>query len=74
MHLLAGTLPSQAAGTGGGIVCACFSVGKNSIIDAIREKHLGTTEEVGQCLKAGTNCGSCIPEIKALLRQTQSAA
>jgi assimilatory nitrate reductase catalytic subunit len=49
-------------------------VGKNSIIDAIREKRLGTAEEVGQCLKAGTNCGSCIPEIKALLRQAQSAA
>jgi assimilatory nitrate reductase catalytic subunit len=73
MHLLAGTLPSQAA-AGGSIVCACFSVGKNSIIDAIREKRLGTAEEVGQCLKAGTNCGSCIPEIKALLRQAQSAA
>ncbi len=74
LHLLAGTLPSQAAPASGGIVCACFSVGKNSIIDAIREKRLGTAEEVGQCLKAGTNCGSCIPEIKALLRQAQSAA
>ncbi|MEI7795283.1 MAG: (2Fe-2S)-binding protein [Methylococcaceae bacterium] len=24
-------------------------------------------QEVGNCLKAGTNCGSCVPEIKALL-------
>ena len=73
-HLLAGTLPSQASAMGGGIVCACFSVGKNAIIDAIRDKRLGTVEEVGQCLKAGTNCGTCTPEIKALLRQAQSAA
>jgi len=28
---------------------------------------------VGELLKAGTNCGSCIPEIKALLRQAQVA-
>jgi len=45
------------------IVWACFSVGKNAIIDAIRQKRPGTKEE--HCLKAGTNCGSRIPEIKA---------
>ncbi|WP_368428365.1 (2Fe-2S)-binding protein [Sulfuricaulis sp.] len=38
-------------------------MGKNAIIDAIRQKRPGTIEE--HCLKAGTNCGSCIPEIKA---------
>jgi assimilatory nitrate reductase catalytic subunit len=26
-----------------------------------------TVEAVGTCCQAGTNCGSCIPEIKALL-------
>jgi assimilatory nitrate reductase catalytic subunit len=74
LHLLAGTLPSQAAALSGGIVCACFSVGKNEIINAIREQRLGSVEAVGQCLKAGTNCGSCLPEIKAILRQAQPAA
>lgn len=48
--------------------------GQNAIINAMGEKRLSTVEEVGQCLKAGTNCGSCIPELKALLRQAQSAA
>jgi len=24
---------------------------------------------VGQCLKAGTNCGSCVPEIRRLLER-----
>jgi assimilatory nitrate reductase catalytic subunit len=69
LHLLAGTLPSQAAALSGGIVCACFSVGKNAIIQMIREKNLASVEAVGQYLKVGTNCGSCVPEIKALLRQ-----
>jgi len=51
----------------GTIVCACFNVGEKTIQSAIKEKALKTHQEVGQCLKAGTNCGSCIPEIKALL-------
>ena len=68
LHLLAGTLPSQAVALSGGIVCACFSVGKNKIINAIREQRLASVEAMGQCLKADTDCGSCLPEIKAILR------
>ncbi|MHB8535379.1 MAG: molybdopterin-dependent oxidoreductase [Sulfuricaulis sp.] len=74
LHLLAGGPPSQKPAAAGGLICSCFGVGKNAIIDAIREKQLGSVEAVGELLKAGTNCGSCIPEIKALLRQAQSAA
>ena len=51
----------------GPIVCACFNVGEKTIRSVIREKGLKTVKEVGDCLKAGTNCGSCIPEIKAML-------
>jgi len=55
-------------------VCACFGVGKNTIIDVIRQNRLVTAEAVGELLKAGTNCGSCIPDIKTLLAQARSAA
>ena len=51
----------------GQIVCSCFNVGEKTILHAVQEKGLKTHQEVGQCLKAGTNCGSCVPEIKALL-------
>jgi assimilatory nitrate reductase catalytic subunit len=51
----------------GTIICACFHVGEKTIQAAIKEQGLKTYQEVGQCLKAGTNCGSCVPEIKALL-------
>ncbi len=51
----------------GPIVCSCFNVGEKTIQAAIKEKALKSHQEVGHCLKAGTNCGSCIPEIKALL-------
>ena len=51
----------------GPIVCSCLSVYKQQIVDAIKEHNLKTVEQVGELLKAGTNCGSCISEIKQLL-------
>lgn len=52
----------------GPIVCTCFAVGKNLITEAISATSMETVEEIGRLLRAGTNCGSCIPELKALLR------
>lgn len=59
-------LPPLGTPDVGMIVCSCFNVGEKTIQAVIKEKSLKTHQEVGQCLKAGTNCGSCIPEIKAL--------
>jgi len=64
--LLTGKPPLGAPDVGA-IICACFNVGEKTIRNAIKEKGLKTHQEVGHCLKAGTNCGSCVPEIKALL-------
>ncbi len=69
ISLLSGEPPIGSAEVGA-IVCACFNVDDKSIKTAIKEKCLKTYQEVGACLKAGTNCGSCIPEIKALLSIT----
>ena len=66
MALLTG-MPPLGVADAGVIVCACFNVGEKTLRAAIRDKGLKTHQEVGQCLKAGTNCGSCVPEIKALL-------
>lgn len=49
------------------IVCACFSVGLAAIEDAVAREGLVSAVEIGRALKAGTNCGSCLPEIKAIL-------
>ncbi|WP_298609396.1 nitrate reductase [uncultured Thiothrix sp.] len=51
----------------GRTVCACFNVGEKTIRKAISEQGLKTVEEIGQCLQAGTNCGSCIPELRSFL-------
>jgi len=50
----------------GRIVCACFSVGVNTIMEAIQAGNLTSAEQIGTAPKAGTNCGSCVPEHKTL--------
>jgi assimilatory nitrate reductase catalytic subunit len=57
----------------GPIVCACFGVGRNTICDAIAA-GAGSAAEIGARLNAGTNCGSCIPELKRLIAQAGASA
>lgn len=64
--LLAGS-PGKGQEDVGRTICACFSVGENAIIKAIREQGLATKRAIGEALKAGTNCGSCLSEIKQLI-------
>jgi assimilatory nitrate reductase catalytic subunit len=64
--LLAGRDASGSTETGK-IVCACFSVREDNIRAAIRADGLVTPAAIGLVLKAGTNCGSCIPELKKLI-------
>ncbi|WP_333688131.1 nitrate reductase [Methylococcus capsulatus] len=68
--LLAGR-PLSADDDRGRIVCACFAVGENTLRRTIASETLTTAEQVGTSLKAGTNCGSCLPEIHALLAEAQ---
>jgi len=69
--LLSGKSMDGLASTGP-IVCACFGVGRTTICDAIAT-GAGTAAEIGAKLKAGTNCGSCIPELKRLITQNAVA-
>jgi assimilatory nitrate reductase catalytic subunit len=71
--LLAGQPPDPQADTGP-TVCSCFGVGRNVILKSIREHKLDTVEGLGTALKCGTNCGSCVPELKALLAAAQAEA
>ncbi len=70
--LLSGSSTDGLASTGP-IVCACFGVGRTTICDAI-VAGAGSAAEIGAQLKAGTNCGSCIPELKRLIAQTDAVA
>jgi assimilatory nitrate reductase catalytic subunit len=57
----------------GPIVCACFGVGRATICDTIAA-GARSAAEIGARLKAGTNCGSCIPELKRLIAQTDASS
>lgn len=68
MSLLS-ALPPADQEDAGRIVCACFGVGEKTIIKTINEKRLSTTQQIGDCLQAGTNCGSCLPELRGILQK-----
>jgi assimilatory nitrate reductase catalytic subunit len=51
----------------GPIVCACFGVGLAVIRDAIQSGTATSVEGIGKALRAGTNCGSCLPELKRIV-------
>ncbi|MCP1675338.1 assimilatory nitrate reductase catalytic subunit [Natronocella acetinitrilica] len=65
MALLSGNPPPGQKDAGRN-VCACFGVGENTIIEAIR-KGCRTPEAVTRRCQAGGNCGSCVPEIRDLI-------
>ena len=71
--LLAGT-PISATNSDGPLVCSCFKVGKNKIIEAIKTQNITHEKQVTACLKAGGNCGSCLPEIRGLIKSCQQEA
>lgn len=62
-----GRPPKGAASDSGRTICACFGVGEKTILHTIREQGLNSVESIGQALKAGTGCGSCVPELRRML-------
>ncbi len=64
--LLSGKTTDGVAGEGP-IVCACFGVGRNSIAAVLESGEACSAAEIGVKLRAGTNCGSCLPELKRIV-------
>ena len=59
--------PTGAAADRGPLVCACLKVGARTIETAIAE-GASTPDLVGKATGAGTNCGSCRPEIARMIK------
>ncbi|MBB6306987.1 molybdopterin-dependent oxidoreductase [Xanthobacter tagetidis] len=70
--LLAGRRAGREA-AGGPLVCACFGVSQGEIAAAIGA-GCADIAAVGRALRAGTNCGSCVPEIRTLLSRASLEA
>ena len=72
-RVLVGGAVGQTTDTGP-LVCACFGVGRATVRHAVQQYGLRTTREIGAQLNAGTNCGSCLPELQAILRDIEAQA
>ncbi len=66
--LLAGSLPG-AVHDHGPIICSCYAIGLTTIQEAITSQGLTTVDAIGQALRAGTNCGSCKPELNRIIKE-----
>ena len=51
----------------GEVVCACFEIGVDQIIE-VASGTKATVDYIGKMLGAGTNCGSCRPEISRIIK------
>jgi assimilatory nitrate reductase catalytic subunit len=50
----------------GKIICNCFDVSENEIIETCQAG--ADLQTLQNKLKCGTNCGSCVPELKRLVK------
>ena len=64
---------SGNASTAGKLICSCFKVSEKDIQAAI-DSGANSAAALGQQLKCGTNCGSCIPELNALLAHSTATS
>jgi assimilatory nitrate reductase catalytic subunit len=55
----------------GPLICACFGVGLAAIREAIVGGGAATVADIGRVLRAGTNCGSCVPELRGIIERTE---
>ncbi|MGR3519491.1 MAG: molybdopterin-dependent oxidoreductase [Roseovarius sp.] len=70
---LTGRLPTDVPNPGP-VLCSCFGIGVNTIVEAVETKGAVSVEAIGELLGAGTNCGSCRPEIAELLQGVTTRA
>jgi assimilatory nitrate reductase catalytic subunit len=71
--LAASRTPPQPVAAASRQVCACHDVSEARIVAALQATAGSSSERlacVQQGLRCGTECGSCLPAVKALVQQT----
>jgi assimilatory nitrate reductase catalytic subunit len=71
--LLSGRRGDGMAETGP-VICACFGVGLAAIREALVKGDVTSVADIGRRLRAGTNCGSCVPELRAIIESMQRSS
>ena len=67
---LFGSPPDTSSCASERAVCACFKVAESEIRSAVAAG--ATLAKLQKDLKCGTNCGSCVPELRRLLRRSEA--
>ena len=62
--------PGTGALPGDAQICSCYGVSKDAICGAITGQSLTDVAAVKSCTRAGTGCGSCLPALKTLLKES----
>ncbi|MBU1311427.1 MAG: nitrate reductase [Gammaproteobacteria bacterium] len=70
-QLLSGRAGQGKAADNSALICSCFNVRSLAICQAITA-GADSTAKLGKQLNCGTNCGSCLPELSALLKRQLS--
>ena len=75
--LIPGAKPPVALAARGKQICSCFNVSDTEIV-ACLESATGTPEarldQLQFALRCGTNCGSCLPELRRIIRTRATAS
>ena len=58
----------------GPVICACFGIRENTVRDMVAAGMARSVAEIGEALRAGTNCGSCRPELKRIINHACTLA
>jgi assimilatory nitrate reductase catalytic subunit len=66
-----GSKAPMAIHSKGNQVCSCFNVSESEITDFLKTSEASDSEQLSSLqtqLKCGTNCGSCVPQLKKIIR------
>ncbi len=58
----------------GPVICACFNVGVAAIHDTLVARKAASVDEIGLALRAGTKCGTCLPELRSIVNHERAHA
>jgi assimilatory nitrate reductase catalytic subunit len=72
-----GDLRQMVGGPGiaqsGTVICSCFGVGLAAIHDTLASRQAADVAEIGLALRAGTKCGTCLPELRSIVNHERHA-
>ena len=67
-------MSTPAEDDSGPVICACVGVGVEAVRTCLHSGQAASVADLGNVLGVGSNCGSCLPELKRLVAREKRAA